>query len=41
MPFFKTTVIGCFVRIGIGNHNGRAVYRVGSTEGCFYTNIKE
>ncbi|KAJ8308991.1 hypothetical protein KUTeg_013865 [Tegillarca granosa] len=28
MPFFKPTVTGCFVRIGIGNHEGRAVYRV-------------
>ena len=28
MPFFKRAVIGCFVRIGIGNHQGRAVYRV-------------
>ena len=27
-PFFKNTVLGCFVRVGIGNHNGRAVYRV-------------
>lgn len=28
MPIFKDTVLGCFVRIGIGNHNGRPVYRV-------------
>lgn len=28
MPFFKKTVVGCYVRIGIGNHEGRAVYRV-------------
>jgi len=28
MPFFKKTVIGCFVKIGIGSHEGRAVYRV-------------
>ncbi|XP_071963061.1 RNA polymerase-associated protein RTF1 homolog [Antedon mediterranea] len=28
MPFFPTTVIGCFVRIGIGNNEGRPVYRV-------------
>ncbi|KAH9367720.1 hypothetical protein HPB48_021862 [Haemaphysalis longicornis] len=27
-PFFAKTVIGCFVRIGIGSDNGRAVYRV-------------
>ena len=28
MPFFKKTVVGCYVRIGIGNHQGRPVYRV-------------
>ncbi|XP_060590462.1 RNA polymerase-associated protein RTF1 homolog [Ruditapes philippinarum] len=28
MPFFKDTVAGCFVRIGIGNHDSRPVYRV-------------
>ncbi|XP_050410595.1 RNA polymerase-associated protein RTF1 homolog [Patella vulgata] len=28
MPFFKKTVLGAFVRIGIGNHEGRAIYRV-------------
>ncbi|RUS79876.1 hypothetical protein EGW08_012354 [Elysia chlorotica] len=28
MPFFKKVVCGCFVRIGIGNHEGRPVYRV-------------
>ncbi|XP_052106879.1 RNA polymerase-associated protein RTF1 homolog isoform X2 [Mytilus californianus] len=28
MPFFRKTVAGCYVRIGIGNHEGRAVYRV-------------
>ncbi|CAH1791151.1 unnamed protein product [Owenia fusiformis] len=27
MPFFAKTVIGCYVRIGIGNHDGKAVYR--------------
>lgn len=27
-PFFAKTVIGCFVRIGIGSHNGKPVYRV-------------
>ncbi|KAH9359486.1 hypothetical protein HPB48_000442 [Haemaphysalis longicornis] len=27
-PFFVKTVIGCFMRIGIGSNNGRAVYRV-------------
>lgn len=28
MPFFKKVVIGCFVRIGIGFHEGKSVYRV-------------
>jgi len=28
MPFFKSTVVGCFVKIGIGSHEGVAVYRV-------------
>lgn len=28
MPFFKRLVIGCFVRIGIGQNNGKSVYRV-------------
>jgi len=28
LPTFKDTVIGCFVRIGIGNFNGIPVYRV-------------
>uniref|UniRef100_A0A0A9W641 Plus3 domain-containing protein n=2 Tax=Lygus hesperus TaxID=30085 RepID=A0A0A9W641_LYGHE len=28
MPIFHKTVNGCFVRIGIGNHNGKPVYRV-------------
>lgn len=27
-PFFGKTVIGCFVRIGIGTNDGRPVYRV-------------
>lgn len=30
MPFFAKTVTGCFVRIGIGNHNSKPVYRVSS-----------
>ena len=33
MPFFDRIVVGCYVRIGIGNHDGRAVYRVSYTEG--------
>ncbi|KAI8485355.1 RNA polymerase-associated protein rtf1 [Branchiostoma belcheri] len=28
MPFFKKAVAGCYVRIGIGNHNGKPVYRI-------------
>lgn len=28
MPFFKKTIAGCFVKIGIGSHEGHAVYRV-------------
>ncbi|BFZ06938.1 hypothetical protein BsWGS_09977 [Bradybaena similaris] len=28
MPYFKKVVVGCYVRIGIGNHEGRSVYRV-------------
>ncbi|GBP87444.1 RNA polymerase-associated protein Rtf1 [Eumeta japonica] len=28
LPFFARVVNGCFVRIGIGNNNGNAVYRV-------------
>ncbi|KAF9585712.1 RNA polymerase-associated protein rtf1, partial [Lunasporangiospora selenospora] len=27
-PFFKDTVIGCYVRISIGQDNGRPVYRI-------------
>ncbi|GAB6024960.1 RNA polymerase-associated protein rtf1 [Chamberlinius hualienensis] len=28
MPFFVRTIVGCFVRIGIGTHYGKPVYRV-------------
>ncbi|XP_072023591.1 LOW QUALITY PROTEIN: RNA polymerase-associated protein RTF1 homolog [Amphiura filiformis] len=28
MPYFKPTVTGCYVRIGIGQNNGKSVYRV-------------
>ena len=27
-PFFRQAVVGCFVRIGIGSHNAKSVYRV-------------
>uniref|UniRef100_T1IUI2 Plus3 domain-containing protein n=1 Tax=Strigamia maritima TaxID=126957 RepID=T1IUI2_STRMM len=36
-PFFAKTVIGCFVRIGIGNHNGKPVYRVAEILGVVET----
>ena len=28
MPFLDEAVCGCFVRVGIGAHEGRMVYRV-------------
>ena len=28
MPFFEDLVKGCFVRIGIGQNEGRSIYRV-------------
>jgi len=28
MPFFNEAVEGCFVRVGIGAHEGKMVYRV-------------
>ena len=31
MPFFEKIVIGCYVRIGIGQHEGRMVYRVSNS----------
>jgi len=34
MPFFKKTAVGCYVKIGIGSHEGRAVYRVCVSELC-------
>ncbi|KAK7505509.1 hypothetical protein BaRGS_00003254 [Batillaria attramentaria] len=37
MPFFNTVVVGCYVRIGIGNHEGRAVYRVAEIIGVVET----
>jgi RNA polymerase-associated protein RTF1 len=27
-PFFAKTAVGCFVRIGIGQNQGRSIYRV-------------
>ncbi|XP_076441591.1 RNA polymerase-associated protein RTF1 homolog [Babylonia areolata] len=37
MPFFNRVVEGCFVRIGIGNHDNRAVYRVAEIIGVVET----
>jgi hypothetical protein len=38
LPFFDRVVRGCFVRIGIGNHNGKPVYRVSSSSYHFLLN---
>ncbi|KAM4690268.1 LOW QUALITY PROTEIN: RNA polymerase-associated protein RTF1 homolog [Rhinophrynus dorsalis] len=37
MPFFAKTVSGCFVRVGIGNHNSKPVYRVAEITGVVET----
>ncbi|KAL0133477.1 hypothetical protein PUN28_000904 [Cardiocondyla obscurior] len=37
LPFFDRVVQGCFVRIGIGNHNGKPVYRVAEISGVCET----
>ncbi|XP_051822636.1 RNA polymerase-associated protein RTF1 homolog [Antechinus flavipes] len=37
MPFFAKTVTGCFVRIGIGNHNSKPIYRVAEITGVVET----
>ena len=37
LPFFNRVVQGCFVRIGIGNNNGRPVYRVAEISGVCET----
>ena len=39
MPFFKDTVLGCYVRIGIGAHDGKMVYRVSTI--LYYTMFSE
>ena len=31
MPFFRDVAVGCYVRVGIGAHEGRMVYRVRDT----------
>ena len=38
MPFFADVVKGCYVRIGIGAHEGRMVYRVccSTQYGCIH-----
>ncbi|XP_064110430.1 RNA polymerase-associated protein RTF1 homolog isoform X2 [Macrobrachium nipponense] len=37
LPIFGKTVIGCFVRVGIGVHQGRSVYRVAEITGVCET----
>lgn len=37
LPFFDRVVLGCFVRIGIGNNNGKPVYRVAEISGVCET----
>ncbi|XP_031779132.1 RNA polymerase-associated protein Rtf1 [Nasonia vitripennis] len=37
LPFFERVAQGCFVRIGIGNNNGRPVYRVAEISGVCET----
>ncbi|GLG94680.1 RNA polymerase-associated protein Rtf1 [Gryllus bimaculatus] len=37
LPFFERVVTGCFVRIGIGNNNGKPVYRVCEVAGVCET----
>ncbi|KAJ1525694.1 hypothetical protein ONE63_008905 [Megalurothrips usitatus] len=37
LPFFNRVVEGCFVRIGIGNHNNVPVYRVAEISGVCET----
>lgn len=37
LPFFNRVVVGCFVRIGIGNNNGNPVYRVAEVMDVFET----
>lgn len=32
MPYFSDAVMGCFVRIGIGAHEGRMIYRVSTLQ---------
>ncbi|CAD6201403.1 GSCOCG00000206001-RA-CDS [Cotesia congregata] len=37
LPFFDRVVRGCFVRVGIGNNNGKPVYRVAEISGVCET----
>ncbi|PSN44686.1 hypothetical protein C0J52_15640 [Blattella germanica] len=37
LPFFERVVRGCYVRIGIGNNNGKPVYRVCEVSGVCET----
>jgi len=40
MPYLKRIVIGCFVRIGIGAHQGKSVYRVSDDLACAVKSVK-
>ncbi|XP_050301365.1 RNA polymerase-associated protein Rtf1 [Anthonomus grandis grandis] len=37
MPFFDRIAKGCFIRVGIGQHNGSAVYRAAEIMGVYET----
>lgn len=37
MPFFDRIAKGCFVRVGIGQHNNAPVYRVAEVIGVYET----
>jgi len=38
MPFFEDIIKGCFVCVGIGNQDGRPVYRVAMATYLFIVN---
>ena len=40
MPFFKDVIVGCFVRVGIGAHEGRMVYRVRAYNNTAYCKVE-
>lgn len=37
MPFFDRIAKGCFIKVGIGQHNNQAVYRVAEITGVYET----